>query len=314
MLAIITTTINKPTTATLKFANIAERNKWKFVIVGDIKTPHRLYNELSERYSCVEYLHPNTQQQLYPELSDVIGWKTIQRRNIGFVYAYQQGADIIATVDDDNIPYDDWGIDLKVGKMCQVKEFENKHYNYFDPISVTNQKHLWHRGFPIECLELKNNINLVGKSEIFCAVQADFWDGDPDIDAICRLTHKPLVNFDRFEPFFTRQLAPFNSQNTFLHRSVFPFYSVWPNVGRMDDIWASYFLRESLPENHQIVYSPASVYQERNPQDLIKNLENECIGYKYTKQFIDNKSNPECDFVPDSVKQFVEIYNSYFIL
>lgn len=309
---IVTTTINSPTEATLKFAKLAEKNNWTFVIVGDLKTPHHEYEQLSKQNKHVVYLHPEKQEQIYPELSNIIGWKTIQRRNIGFVYAYQTGATIIATVDDDNIPYDDWGLNLLVGKTCNVHEYKNRLCDYFDPFSATNQKHLWHRGFPIEHLNVKNDVELLKKQNVFCAVQADFWDGDPDIDAICRLTSKPLVKFDKFEPFFTSQAAPFNSQNTFLHRSVFPNYSVWPAVGRMDDIWASYSLRHVLPKDHQIVYCAPSVYQERNPQDLVKNLENECIGYRFTKQFVDHNSSPATNFVPEKVQQFLEIYMNYF--
>jgi len=245
-------------------------------------------------------------------LSNVIGWKTIQRRNIGFVYAYQAGAEIIATVDDDNIPYAAWGDNLLVGTYCSADEYKNRHCNYFDPFSVTNQNHLWHRGFPIEHIDVKNHVDLVGNTEVFCSVQADFWDGDPDIDAICRLTSKPLVKFNRFEPFITKQAAPFNSQNTFLHRSIFPNYSVWPGVGRMDDIWASYNYRMLKADGHEIVYCPASVYQERNPQDLVKNLENECIGYRCTKTFIDSLADPANDVVPDKVQQFLNIYKTYF--
>lgn len=309
---IVTTTINLPTKATLKFAQIAKEKGWQFIIVGDLKTPHTQYEALEDKAGHVVYLHPETQDKLYPELSNVIGWKTIQRRNIGFVYAYQKGADIIATVDDDNIPYDNWGENLLVGTTREVDEYKNRYCDYFDPFSVTNQKHLWHRGFPIECLDLKNNIDLIGKAKVFCSVQADFWDGDPDIDAICRLTSKPLVKFDRFSPFIAKQPAPFNSQNTFLHRSVFPNYSVWPGVGRMDDIWAGYNYRALRTKGHDIVYCPASVYQERNPQDLVKNLENECIGYRHTKQFIDSLADPAAPCVPEKVQQFLYIYKNQF--
>jgi hypothetical protein len=103
---IVTTTINYPTKATRLFAEIAKRDNWIFVIVGDTKTPHDEYRELERDYPTVTYLDPEQQAELYPELSEIIGWKTIQRRNIGFVYAYNKGAEIVATVDDDNIPYD----------------------------------------------------------------------------------------------------------------------------------------------------------------------------------------------------------------
>jgi hypothetical protein len=40
---IVTTTINSPTKATFKFAEIAKNKGWLFVIVGDLKTPHTQY-------------------------------------------------------------------------------------------------------------------------------------------------------------------------------------------------------------------------------------------------------------------------------
>lgn len=311
MLSIITTTINSPTTATKKFAQLAQDNNWHFVIVGDTKTPHAEYKELEKRYSKVKYLDPEDQAILYPQLSELIGWKTIQRRNIGFVYAYNHlQAEIIATVDDDNIPYDNWGQNIIVNKTLQVDVYENYLTDYFDPFSATNQNLLWHRGYPIEHLSTKNAINHTGVKQINVKVQADFWNGDPDIDAICRLTKQPLVKFDNFETFTTFQPAPFNSQNTFLSRDVFPHYSVWPGIGRMDDIWASYYLRKHFNEN--IVYCKPSVYQERNPQDLVTNLENECIGYRYTKRFIDNKYDIDADFIPVKVREFIRLYEKEF--
>lgn len=309
--AIITTTINEPTKATLKFAELSKKNGWYFVIVGDQKTPHESYKRLETEYDgVIKYLSPGEQEDLYPDLSSIIGWKTIQRRNIGFVYVYKKGYDIIATVDDDNIPYDNWGENLLVGRDVEVDVYKNRRCTFFDPFSVTNQKDLWHRGFPIEHLDIKNNIDLIGTEKIKVLVQADFWDGDPDIDAICRLTRKPLVKFNKFDPFTTFNNAPFNTQNTFLHRSVFPHFSVWPNVGRMDDIWASYYFRQKFPKN--IVYCPASVYQERNPQDLVKNLENECIGYRNTLQFVNELCSLNLDFIPNETKKFIEIYEKYF--
>ena len=124
------------------FVEIAKRDGWKFVVVGDTKTPHEEY----EKLDCI-YLDPDKQAEMYPELSEIIGWKTIQRRNIGFVYAYNHGAEVVATVDDDNIPYDNWGTDLYIGKEVEVDYYTNKELLVFDPLSVTNQSNLWHRGF-----------------------------------------------------------------------------------------------------------------------------------------------------------------------
>lgn len=103
---IVTTTIHPVSKATRLFC---QKNDWQLIIVGDLKTPHVEYEELEKKYKNVVYLSPKKQEKQYKKLSDVIGWKSIQRRNVGFVYAYQEGADIIASVDDDNIPYDSWG-------------------------------------------------------------------------------------------------------------------------------------------------------------------------------------------------------------
>ncbi|NDB30111.1 hypothetical protein EB151_11255, partial [archaeon] len=126
---IVTTTINSPTIATKKFCEFKD---WTLIVVGDTKTPHREYEDLD----CI-YLSPDEQENISKELSDIIGWKSIQRRNVGFLFAYQQGADIVATVDDDNIPYDDWGKDVYVGQEIECDLYESEH-GVFDPLSVTS--------------------------------------------------------------------------------------------------------------------------------------------------------------------------------
>ena len=306
---IITTTINHPTEATIKFCEIADKKDFQFVIVGDTKTPHEEYHNLESIYQNVTYLPPVTQSELYPELSDIIGWKTIQRRNIGFVYAYQQGAEIVATINDDNIPYECWGDDIMIGKEIEVDLYENTSCPYFDAISTTEHNDLWHRGFPIEYLQVKNDIEYKGKTKITPLVQAEFWDGDPDIDAICRLSKKPIVKFDHFEPFTTNQLTPFNSQNTFLHRSVLKYYSVFPYTGRMDDIWGAYVMQYHYPNS--VIFNKATVYQARNPQDLVKNLENEVIGYRNTLNLLDNLKD-YMSLLPEKSIEYFNIYQKYF--
>jgi len=89
---IVTTTINPPTLALKKYANM---ENWNLIVVGDLKTPHELYSNIN----CY-YMTPEIQESLYPNLSEIIGWNCIQRRSIGIVEAYNRGADVIATVDD----------------------------------------------------------------------------------------------------------------------------------------------------------------------------------------------------------------------
>lgn len=298
---IVTTTINSPTEATIKFARL---KNWTLIVVGDLKTPHDLY----EKIDCI-YLHPDEQKSRYPKLSEVIGWKTIQRRNIGFIEAFNLGADIIATVDDDNIPYDNWGDKLFIGKEIECNAFESEN-GVFDPLSATNSNFLWHRGYPIELLSSRNQIRNVGIKKRKVLVQADLWNGDPDIDAIARITFKPDVNFSEItKPYCSENISPFNSQNTFLSREVFPHYSVLPFIGRMDDIWASYILQNYFPNS--VVYNSPTVYQARNPQDLILNLENEIFGYRNTMALIEGLGKYRT-FLPVETVNFLNEYEACF--
>lgn len=307
---IVTTTINSPTEATIKFCEIAEQRGFNFVIVGDTKTPHEEYYKLEKEYSSVKYLSPKEQESLYPKLSEIIGWKTIQRRNIGFVYAFHQGCNVLATVDDDNIPYSNWGENIYVGEYVVYDEYQPKGSLYFDPLSVTKDNYLWHRGFPIQHLQVRHNIEYRGKQTKKCLVQANLWDGDPDIDAMARLTHKPCVHYkDITGPFGSTAIAPFNSQNTFIAREVIPYYAVLPFVGRMDDIWGSYIVQAHF--NNAVIYDVATVYQDRNVQDLVTNLQNEVIGYRHTLEFIESNLEYE-KHLPLETKVFWECYRKQF--
>lgn len=254
-------------------------------------------------------MDPEKQEDKYKELSDVIGWKSIQRRNIGFVEAFRLGADIVATVDDDNIPYESWGKDILVGKDVEVDIYEPLD-DVFDPLSVTKNNHIWHRGYPIDLLQTRHMVTYKGKKKIRVLIQADLWDGDPDIDAIARLTFKPIVKYDEISlPYTSSKISPFNSQNTFLSREVLSKYAVLPHIGRMDDIWGGYILQKYFPGS--LVYNRASVYQDRNAQDLITNLEKEIIGYRNTLNLVRDLEN-YTKYLPKQTRKFYEIYKRHF--
>ena len=264
---IVCTSINKPTLAVKKFDLMKD---WNLVIVGDKKTPknYKLKNGV--------YLSPKKQEKIDKKLSDLIGWNCIQRRNFGILYAWKNGADIVAVVDDDNIPYKNWGKKLLIDKKTKTN-FYKTNEPAFDPISVTNHKNLWHRGFPIQILDKRNNVKKQ-KKIIKPDIQADFWNGDPDIDAICRMEHHPNCKFkNKYFPLASNKVSPFNSQNTFISKKVLPHYFLFPHIGRMDDIWASYYV---LSKGFKVVYNKASVFQKRNEHDLTKDMLKEFIGYE----------------------------------
>lgn len=283
---IVTTTINPPTPALIRFAEIAERDDWDMVVIGDRKTPEGPWREFERWAQRVEYLNPAQQDTLFPALSTAIGWDCIQRRNIGLAFAWLRGAVVVATVDDDNIPLSEWGRDLTVGKPTALQTFEAPAgAHVLDPLSVTaagRRQDLWHRGFPVQLVRGRSAVP-VGLRHVVSLVQADLWNGEPDVDAVCRLAHGGKIEADFSdisEPFFAGSVVPFNSQNTFISRRARAEYFLFPGIGRLDDIWAAYSVQHAF--GPCVAFGPPSVRQERNKHDLWDDYEAELIGYKHS--------------------------------
>ena len=210
----------------------------------------------------------------------------------------------MASIDDDNIPHDNWGLNLLVNKDIDVDNYSltDNTVTVFDPLSPTNYSYLWHRGYPLELIHKKNNIHKY-KKNILADIQADFWNGDPDIDAIERMIYSPscIFNDDPF-PFTSDLISPFNSQNTFLTRKALQNYFMFPNTGRMEDIWAAYYC---IANGNKVVYNKASVTQERNPHNYLHDFNAELIGYQNNIVLIEALKKD-----PDNIKNFISD-NSY---
>lgn len=286
MIYIATTTINKPTKALKIFAN---NNKCKLIVALDKKS-----KEFKLKNSIV--LSTQYQEKKWPKLSKLIGWNCIQRRNFAILEAYERGAEIIALIDDDNIPYASWFNNIYVNKNIKCKEIKTNKL-IFDPVGFTNHKNLWHRGVP---LELVNGRSYKAGKKVYITpdVQANFWNGDPDIDAVCRMIFRPECNFksNRF-PFFSKKISPFNSQNTLISREVVKDYFLFPHIGRMDDIWASFYITS---KKYRVLYNKPTVYQERNVHNLIKDFKDEYIGYTNSLKLINQLYKK-----PDNIYNFL---------
>jgi hypothetical protein len=299
---IVTTTINPVTKAVDLFQNMSD---WELVVIGDLKTPK------DYKLRRGTYVTPEDQEKYDKDLSDAIGWNCIQRRNFGLLWAFDKGADIVAVVDDDNIPYPHWGKSLILGKPAEVNYYETN-LLAFDPVGATNEKKIWHRGYPLQLIPQRDYSNC-NKRTVTADIQADFWNGDPDIDAICRMEHAPNCDFDENAfPIASNKIAPFNSQNTFIKREVLKDYFLFPHIGRMDDIWAAFYVQA---KGFKVVYDKASVYQDRNEHDLVKDMKQEYIGYENNLKLIyDLYQDPEkiLDYLPTRSVDAFRAYRRHF--
>jgi hypothetical protein len=285
-IALVTTTINVPHVLRLyrKYGPEVQ-----FFVIGDRKTPHAEVDDLCRSLGLATYYSPELQQELDYACSDLIGWNTIQRRNIGFLEALKWGADVIVTVDDDNIPMDRaylyrfWGLLNKPFSGLSVTRTSND--NWFD-VGIYFDPPITHRGFPIDrCYEAVQRIEHVVDVQI--GVAAGLWFGSPDIHVVDRISQDPQVH--RCSQLLhaglvvdPRVSTVFNSQNTAFRRELTPAMMMWPGVGRYDDICASLITQRVMRERGlHVHFGQPFVYQQRNAHDWMKDLHDELWGMTY---------------------------------
>lgn len=279
---IVITTINPPTSAVRRLARWVGCG-WAVVVVGDKKTP------TNWQVDGVTYLSPGEQKRLFPDLADLLLYGHYARKNLGYLYAMAQGARVIIDTDDDNAPYDDFGRELKATVTADLLVGPGwiNIYSHF-----SRQARLWPRGLPLDAIRARGRI-VATRRRLRCPVQQYLANGDPDVDAIYRLTVGRNVRFLRR----SRPLAldhgtwsPFNSQNTVFFAAAFPLLYLPSHVSfRMTDIWRSLVAQVCLHHGGEFVsFHAATVWQERNPHDLMKDFELETSGYLRNREIMES--------------------------
>ena len=114
-------------------------------------------------------------------------------------------------------------------------------------------------------------------------------------------------------PIASKKLSPFNSQNTFLAGAMLKDYFLYPHVGRMDDIWAAYYAQAM---GYRVVYGEASVYQDRNVHDPVRDMKQEYLGYENNLtivQELPNNAGALLAYLPARATHAFEIYKRHFV-
>jgi hypothetical protein len=289
-LAIISTTIHGEKGYLPYDAHLIKHSKFKdvrFFIAGDKKSPP--FN-VSDFECPVDYITPEM-QEVYA-CSELIGWGKPARRNIALLRAIESKPDFILTIDDDNIPDEDY-FDLwykvvtsPVNKIVvPIKEIEHEHWhNYLKATDAEFEMHP--RGFPIPfrhkySTEVKKSEKDIHAHEIgiFQGVSL----GDPDIDAKTRIVYpKPTpLNIIHEKNYVLRHIwSPYNSQNTMFAKKLFPLAFMWPGGGRSEDIYASYVWQRFLFNNDMYAHVGDPVNRQvRGKRDDIRDLALEVESY-----------------------------------
>ncbi len=290
--AIVVTTINYPTEGVKKLAKSCP--DWKIIVVGDRKTP--------DDWTCegVQFLGVQDQLALDSAYAQKCPFNHYARKNIGYIKAIRDGAKVIFETDDDNIPYDSFlvSVDRYVeGKPIQKRGWENVYTHFVEA-------RIWPRGFPLEYVNesLRNKTSLGERATFDCPIQQYLADGDPDVDAIYRLTTQGETKFRPNTVILSDgTFCPFNSQNTIFWLEAYPLLYLPSFVSfRMTDIWRSFVAQICLYKlGKHIAFREATVFQARNEHSLIRDFRDEIPGYLNNVRIMEILSNLPLSDAPD---------------
>lgn len=210
-----------------------------------------------------------------------IGPNSIQKRNIAFLEALKWGAEIIVSVDDDNLPLTNGyfsehqcGLDTFDGIKVIGKN------GWVDPGEYLRPK-AKHRGFPTQVDHHVSHVHAIHER---VGVSAGMCMLDPDVDAATRIVAAPdiqQVSVLAESGFIVHNSSwtVFNSQNTAIRREFVPAWGMVPHTGRYDDIYASLIVQRVMRDRGAHVhFGRPFVFQDRNEHNLIKDLRLEVEG------------------------------------
>lgn len=291
---IVMTTIHLPT---LTVSALSQLVGWQVLVVGDRKTPK------SWRTTNVIFLDVNHQKSLGYRVLQYLPYDSYTRKTIGYLYAIKHGAKYIYDVDDDNFPENGLGgFQMSASTISHLVLLTNNLTS--NPYVHFGQSSLWPRGYPLERIGLAPDRTYDLCETRTPAIQQGVVNGDPDLDAIGRLTRKHpssklVLKFDQAAPPYllpSGTFAPFNSQNTFFRQSAF-WAMFLPTMvpDRVSDIFRSYWAQRLMwliGEN--LAFAPPNAFQERNGHSDLEDAKDEAGLYHGVGNYIKELTRWKC--------------------
>ena len=270
--ALVITSISPPNHVLHACAKGCLQHGIDFIVIGDRRSPPDFRLDGCDYWSIERQLDSDLGlAQLLPE-------GHYSRKNLGYLIAMAQGAEVIIETDDDNLPMEGFW-----EERCKSKEARRiSATGWINPYSYFTEEDIWPRGFPLE--EIKNPSPIAeAATSLHAPIQQGLTDGNPDVDAIYRLTRTLPITFRQELPLLMApgSKAPFNSQNTTWFKEAFPLLYLPSTCSfRMTDIWRSFIAKRICAANGwYILFHAATVFQERNPHDLMIDFKDEISGY-----------------------------------
>jgi hypothetical protein len=273
-LSLVVTSIAAPNAILRALAQGASSRGIPFLVIGDEKSPATFQLDGCAFYSLAE------QRKLDFKFAAKCPTRHYARKNIGYLQAIRDGAQIIIETDDDNFPEDPfWSArQRRVSVPTSTNAGWMNVYRYF------TEANIWPRGLPLDrVLSQLPAFESLASTSVDCPIQQGLANENPDVDAIYRLILPLPQNFrrDRRIALGNGTWCPFNSQNTTWWRETFPLLYLPAYCSfRMTDIWRSFVAqRIAWANGWSILFHEPTVWQERNDHNLMRDFKDEVPGY-----------------------------------
>jgi len=283
-IAYVVTTIQGPSIGVKAIAAQCLVDGSLFFVVGDRKSP--------DGWECpgVRYFGIEDAPETEFALLRVVRPNSYTRKMIGYLAAASSGASWIRETDDDNAPYLSFFDEAPMSVSGRSPRDSHRFLNIY---AYFTDRHVWPRGFPLNLIGTSHSSLDTTSSDfsgpmVFQAVA----DGDPDVDAVYRLTAPDTsdITFDVAPPLLVPagSWTPFNSQATTWPIALLPLMYLPATCSfRMTDIWRSYIAQRLFSGlDARLVITPATVFQDRNEHDLMRDFRDEIEGYNGYERFV----------------------------
>jgi hypothetical protein len=268
-------------------------------IIPDRKTPPSAARK-AEHWQMqgfdVRYLTLPHQEEFLRSLgpiNDLIPYDSDNRRNVGFLKALEQGADVLISIDDDNYPrteYDFVGEHNIIGQHSERLIYSpNRWFNTCELLAVEPRSTVYPRGFPYRVRQPEPLTCLSSNEHLPIGINVGLWLDDPDVDAISRnFAHFRVTGWSRRDCCLAPGTwTPINTQNTALLGELIPAYYYVPmnepieglRIDRYGDILSGLFCKKVCDHLGYAVRVGGPICDHRRtPHNLLKDLHQELAG------------------------------------
>lgn len=274
---LVITTIAAPTEQVRAWSRLSDL---ELVVIGDVKTPQPWSADNAQ------YLDVELQERQGLQLAALLPKNHYARKNLGYLVAARSSPPYMIDTDDDNAPAHGFPAGVKLQVSGEVVEGAP----WVNPYAFFTSERIWPRGLPLDCVVPPSPVTVLPSTSLPCEVQQYLAEGDPDVDAVYRMTVNKADHVFRVGGVIIGRgsYTPFNSQSTVWFPPAWPLMYLPSHVNfRMTDIWRSFVaLRCMHAAGQNFAYRGPGVHQVRNAHNLMNDFIDEMPGYLQNAEIV----------------------------